>query len=1514
MVQNNLRVKAVSKVAVYHALRKKHRANKRWFYVGQSLLLLSALVLSILLQSFFPLTASQRYELSPEMYSLVGESRDDAKEHLKLSEQGSGYEFVVPETTNSTAHEHTGRVEDAYSATLSTDAKEGITVTDTKTKIAITLIPDFFTQNAQKVEGDHIVYPTGANKLVYTLKYNGLKEDIILPEFQGDSLEYKFKLQLPSGVEAKLDEQGNIGIYSADPTLYGNISFGTDNDRELMDKARQNGKKNNLVMTVPFPIVKDAKGKEYSDRAKFELSESSVKSQKSRNENLPPGAPETVTKINIQELTLSARNLKDLPYPISLDPTIKVTNAGEFSALNAEYGTSVDSGSSLIKRASLTGGAVGTWTNDSGGDFTTARSLHASVAHNGYLYVLGGTSDGSTALNTIYYAPIDSSACVSAGAGCIGTWASAGTLHTATAGAGVAIYNGYMYIIGGSDGTNAIATTQRAAINANGTLGTWTTTGMTVLNTARAQPGVAAYNGYIYTTGGANNLSLTTTYTSSEYAPLNGDGSIGTWTTDAGGDFTTTRAGHASVIYNGYVYVMGGANSSTYHTSTYVAPLGTDGSIGTWRSTTSLPAVRAHMAAAVSNGYVYLTGGCSSGSCTGYLSSVVYAPINADGSVGTWRDTSAVSGARMMHGSAVYEGFVFSTGGCTAGAPCNTRSTNSQYAPIKLAGEIHNESFTNDSDTFADASFFHSTVVYNGYMYVIGGCTTDHCTNFGIKDTVRYAPLNTDGSIGSFTTDGQVLGQARYGGAAFAYDGFLFYVGGCETTGIGGNQGICNALRNNIYYSPIGSSGNPGAWISDTANQFSNARYGHASVVYNGYVYVIGGCSAATSQVCTTPAGYENDVQVATISLSNCVAGNTSCVGAFSAEDSFSITRFFHDAFAYNGYLYISGGRSDGTDCSDAGTSALCNDVQYAPIASDGTISAWSTDTGGFSTGRYAHSFVIDKGYAYIIAGCSAQATNRCSTLNNDVQYALVNSDGTMGSWTTTQTISTARMGQTAFIQGGSLRVAGGCTTVGTTDASFSSCGGFNAQVQYQAVNNGGTGEAGSWTDASNNFTTARDFHGSVIHNGYLYVVAGCQANATCTLTDIRYIQLKDDGTLTGQTWQQTTQSLSANRNGFAIAIVGNYLYIIGGRSDHNNNTAQSTVYYAPIDSGGNITTAFQTTGALNGTRAFIDAVVHDGTIYVAAGLDATGTSHTSTQYATPAGDGTIASTWNTDSTNPLPIGLQRQTMATNGGYVYVLGGGTSACSSGEQQTVYGAQVLGDKTLSAWTELPHLAEKRVLGKAVAMNGQLYYIGGCEAGNSRVHVYMTSLLQGGGIQTWEGQTDLPTNLSRQGIATYNGKIYITGGISGGVQQATVYYTAPQSISRAGSFSKLYDFDVGVKPNKVITRGTKRTSTKVKIDYKTVNNTSSSFTNSQNNSDIGYAGANALTLSLGTNVTLSQYLLLRYTIDETSSAIFPDTGNESTITDFDVYYMANPGKRLRGGRTFTNGIDRGLQANP
>ena len=102
--------------------------------------------------------------------------------------------------------------------------------------------------------------------------------------------------------------------------------------------------------------------------------------------------------------------------------------------------------------------------------------------------------------------------------------------------------------------------------------------------------------GYVYQFGGYTSAYVSTV----EYAPINSNGSLGTWV------YANSMANPVeltgSVAYNGYMYVLGGKNSGgAAINNTYYALIctgnnngvsgcsSTAGSLGTWTSATNYP-------------------------------------------------------------------------------------------------------------------------------------------------------------------------------------------------------------------------------------------------------------------------------------------------------------------------------------------------------------------------------------------------------------------------------------------------------------------------------------------------------------------------------------------------------------------------------------------------------------------------------------------------------------------------------------------------------------------------------------------------------------------------------------------------------------------------------------------------------------------------------------------------------------------------------------------------------------
>jgi hypothetical protein len=91
-----------------------------------------------------------------------------------------------------------------------------------------------------------------------------------------------------------------------------------------------------------------------------------------------------------------------------------------------------------------------------------------------------------------------------------------------------------------------------------------------------------------------------------QLAPINADGTVGTWTTTT--TFPTGRNGHTSVASDGFLYVIGGYRGQ-YLNDVQVAPINANGTVGAWTGTVALPTARASHTSVASNGYLYVIGG-----------------------------------------------------------------------------------------------------------------------------------------------------------------------------------------------------------------------------------------------------------------------------------------------------------------------------------------------------------------------------------------------------------------------------------------------------------------------------------------------------------------------------------------------------------------------------------------------------------------------------------------------------------------------------------------------------------------------------------------------------------------------------------------------------------------------------------------------------------------------------------------------------------------------------------------
>lgn len=993
-------------------------------------------------------------------------------------------------------------------------------------------------------------------------------------------------------------------------------------------------------------------------------------------------------------LTVHTSQLNGAVAPITIDPSVIVTTTADFAQGNNEGLISFDT--DAVSRSVFSGGSVGSWTATM--SFPTARHIHSSVAYNGYLYVIGGY--GSTSpyfLNDVQFAPINSN-------GTVGSWNPTTSFSTARYAHSSVAYNGYLYVIGGYAGSGYLNDVQFAPINANGTVGSWTAT--TIFSTARGYQTSVAYNGYLYVTGGTNGSFLNDV----QYAPINANGTVGAWSPTT--NLNVPRKGHTSVAYNGFAYVLGGYVDSNggstadafLASDVQYAPINSDGTIGSWRATAGFSTARHVHTSVAYNGYLYVIGGYGG---SGNLNDVQYAPINANGTVGSWAGTTIFLTARAYHTSVVYNGYLYVIGGYGGGYLYDV-----QYAPINPAGTTGNWSAITPLTSARNDS---TAVSYNGYLYVVGGNNGTSLT------TVQYAAISSNGTIGAWNTASS-LNTGRNSHTSVVYNGYIYAIGGYGATG----------TLFSVEYAQIGTNGTLSAWAYTTP--LSIPRREHASVVYNGYLYVIGGAIDGGSTVTNT---------VHYIAING--DGSLSGTPGWQSTSSFTTERAYLVSVVYSNFVYVIGGWT---------TSAL-TDVQVAAIHTDGTLGAWSPTT-SLPNGRGNGAVVAYNGYIYLIGGYETP------TATNTVLFAKLNSDGTVGQWSYSPTLLVTNRGeQPAVANNGYLYTLGGYNNSGAL-----------ASVEYAPLSPAGT--VGPWT-TSISFLTPRYGHTTVVYNGYLYVIGGW--NGSAYFNDVQFAAISAGGTV--GSWTVTTSFPTARTSHTSIAYNG-YLYVIGGVGSAYLNDVQ----YAPINSDGTVGPWTTTTSFLT-ERASHTSVVYNGYLYVIGGVGAS--AYNDVQYAAINANGTVGS-W--AATTSLPTTRYGHTSVVYNGYLYVIGG----IGAGNPGSVQYAAINANGTVGSWTATTKLPTARYGNAAVVSNGYLYVIGGDPNGGSPgdalSDVLATPINANGAFGSWFRTTNFSSGRRNHTSAVYNGYVYVLGG-SGSSYMNDVQFATLQTPAASGTYSRLLD---------------------------------------------------------------------------------------------------------------------------
>jgi hypothetical protein len=786
-------------------------------------------------------------------------------------------------------------------------------------------------------------------------------------------------------------------------------------------------------------------------------------------------------------------------------------------------------------------------------------------ANNGYMYVLGGLDASLTSSSTVYYAKVNAD-------GSIAAWTTSGTpLPLALDGVSTAVSNGYIYAIGGEHASSvAQNSVYYAKLNADGSTGSWQTNS-TPLPQARAASGVFVANGYIYSIGGfisAGNSSAVV-----YYAKLNSDGSTGVWQTTS--SLPGTRYHVSTAASNGYVYVVGGNNTgSTGSNTAYYAAINKDGTLGSWSTgANTLPYIVRGASAATANGYIYASGGRDNSN--NYLSSVTYAKLNSDGSMGVWNTSSNSVPAAEAYSyvAPVVNGYMYFIGGVNASVQSTVYYTSASRILVSgsldlvgLSGQSLSDGGSGGSLTAGntqvvgtlnvqDQASFNSSVSISGNIYsggslgVSGGANITGSTNLngGLNQlAVPGVPTVTpQGTTGAQRWDYTVTAVNAYGGET--------------TASTAGTTATGSATLDSTNFNRLTWSAVTGATSYKIYRTFATG--GTPSTIG-----LVGSTTSATLDDIGFTAGNSSPTTDTTGQLtvqgSSLFKNTTNSTTAFQVQNAAGTNIITADTS--NRLVAIGSGTAPSTTLQvSRDNSTLTTDWQPVVSGVAGKIGSYSTitqptnvtgvlallPTTNISTagsGTLAWNFTNKT-----LTWKSGSAVTISST--NNGSYLLP--DGSGGDMVAVVTAGSLPSSN----QSDSLTVTTSAATAGFGDSGRNTARGsaiFNGSI-YLGTENDTTDEGEVWrsADGVNWVKAAQDSFGQgitidhvdsfIVYNGYLY--AG---------TDIGQIWRTQDGTL----WTQATVTPGATQNITDFSIFGGYLYA------NQANTPGNGQVYRTID------------------------------------------------------------------------------------------------------------------------------------------------------------------------------------------------------------------------------------------------------------------------------------------------------------------------------------------------------------
>ncbi len=311
--------------------------------------------------------------------------------------------------------------------------------------------------------------------------------------------------------------------------------------------------------------------------------------------------------------------------------------------------------------------------------------------------------------------------------------------------------------------------------------------------------------------------------------------------------------------------------------------------------------------------------------------------LNADGSLGTWISQTHPLPQALSSGTAVIyprdanSSWIYVLGG--------TNSSGDTLDTVYYTILNHNTStisdWTTNSNPLSLPVSYEAATAHNGYVYVIGGDYVDPPFPPEALETVFYAKIQADGSLGQWQ-EAEALPQGLESLLAVAYGEeetnthILYALGGWDGAGTRSNW---------VYFADIDpDDGSLSPWQqAPEGGSLPLPIYSHSGVLFNGQILVTGGkytSPGVTDEVSATVKAALVDPENTSFRLFDWCQGDPTCtIGAWQAGPLLRQPRAYHVTVENNGFVYTIGGVDENgnlTAAIDAGATSG-DEALYSP-------------------------------------------------------------------------------------------------------------------------------------------------------------------------------------------------------------------------------------------------------------------------------------------------------------------------------------------------------------------------------------------------------------------------------------------------------------------------------------------------------------------------------------------------------------------------------------------------------